>query len=63
LLKVSFSEALLFQAISIREKHSTPWYDSLILAAAIESECKILYSEDFQHGRKIEGLKIVNPFI
>src|ERR1700757_316472 len=63
LLKVPFSQALLFQAISIREKHSIPWYDALILAAASESECKILYSEDFRHGRKVEGVKIVNPFI
>jgi predicted nucleic acid-binding protein len=63
LLKVPFSQALVFQAISIREKHSIPWYDALILAAAIESECKILYSEDFQHGRKLEGVKILNPFI
>ena len=63
LLRVSFSQSLVFQAISIRENHSIPWYDSLILAAAIESECKILYSEDFQHGRKVEGVKIVNPFI
>ena len=63
LLRVSFSQALVFQAISLREKHSIPWYDALILAAAIESECKILYSEDFQNGRKVEGVKIVNPFI
>jgi len=63
LLKVPFSQALVFQAISIREKHSIPWYDALILAAAIESECKILYSEDFQHGRKLEGVKILNPFV
>ena|SRR5579863_5050796 len=63
LLKVPFSQALLFQAISLREKHSISWYDALILAAAIESECKILYSEDFQHGRKVEGVKIVSPFI
>jgi len=63
LLKIAFSQALVFQAISIRENHSIPWYDALILAAAIESECKILYSEDFQHGRKVEGVKILNPFI
>ena len=63
LLRVPFSQALLFQAISIREKHSISWYDSLILAAAIEGECKILYSEDFQHGRKVDGVEIVNPFI
>jgi predicted nucleic acid-binding protein len=63
LLKVQFSQALLFQAISLREKHSFPWYDALILAGAIEGQCKILYSEDFQHGRKIEGVKILNPFV
>ena len=63
LLKVPFSQALLFQAISLRENHSIPWYDALILAAAIESECKTLYSEGFQHGRKVEGVKIVNPFV
>lgn len=63
LLRVPFSQALVFRAISIREKHLLAWYDSLILAAAIEGECKILYTEDFQHGRKIDGIKIVNPFI
>ena len=63
LLRVPFSESLVFRAISIREKHSLAWYDSLILAAAIEGECKTLYTEDFQHGRKIEDVKIVNPFI
>ena len=63
LLKVPFSQALLFQGIAVREKYSVPWYDALILAAAIEGECKILYSEDFQHDRKIEGVKILNPFV
>lgn len=63
LLKIPFSPALVFRAISVREKHAFPWYDALILAAAIEGECKILYTEDFQHGRKIEGIKILNPFI
>jgi len=38
------------------------WYDSLIVAAALEGSCQILYSEDLQDGRNIEGLKIENPF-
>ncbi len=38
------------------------WWDSLIVAAAQAQGCDILYSEDMQHGRIIEGLKIVDPF-
>ena len=36
----------------------------LIIAAALESECRILYSEDLQSGRTIDGrLTIRNPFV
>ena len=63
LLGVNFSPALLLRAMGIREKHSISWYDALIVAAAIEGECSVLYTEDFQHGREIEGVKILNPFL
>jgi len=35
----------------------------LILAAALESGAKILFSEDLQSGRSFDELKIVNPFV
>jgi predicted nucleic acid-binding protein len=39
-------------------------YDALIIAAALESECATLYSEDFQSDQLIEGrLTIRNPFV
>ena len=38
------------------------FYDCLILAAALESGAKILFSEDLQSGRSFNELKIVNPF-
>jgi predicted nucleic acid-binding protein len=38
------------------------FYDSMITSAAIQTNCSILYSEDLQHGRKIQFLTIVNPF-
>jgi len=39
-------------------------FDSIIVASALEANCNILYSEDFQHNRLIENrLKIINPFI
>jgi predicted nucleic acid-binding protein len=48
----------------IKERYSYSWWDSLVLASALENDCKIIYSEDMQHGQIIENtLKIVNPFI
>jgi predicted nucleic acid-binding protein len=62
LLAVHSSPAIYFEALRIVEKHRISWYDSLIVAAALEGQCEKLYSEDLQHGRKIEGVLIVNPF-
>ena len=36
--------------------------DGLIIAAALEAGCSVLYTEDLQHGQKIEELVINNPF-
>ncbi len=50
-------------ALSIKERYQIQWYDSLIIAAAIQSQCKILYTEDMQNGLGINNtLTIVNPF-
>ena len=47
----------------MRNEYHYSYYDSLILASALESGCTILYSEDMQHGQVIEKkLKILNPF-
>src|SRR5579863_8981286 len=63
LLAVHSSPAIYFEALRIAEKHRLAWYDSLIVAAALEGQCDRLYSEDFQHGRNIEGVRIENPFV
>jgi predicted nucleic acid-binding protein len=63
LLAVHSSPAIYFEALRIAEKHHMSWYDSLIVAAALEGQCEKLYSEDFQNGRKIDGMRIENPFI
>jgi predicted nucleic acid-binding protein len=49
-------------ALRIAEQYGYRIYDSLVLAAALESSCGVLYSEDLQDGQKIEGLTIINPF-
>lgn len=63
LLAVHSSPAIYFKALWVAERHRVSWYDSLIVAAAIEGQCEKLYTEDFQHGRKIESLRIENPFV
>ncbi|SFO87434.1 PIN domain-containing protein [Hydrogenimonas thermophila] len=61
---VSFSLDTQIKAIDIKEKYKLQYYDSLILATALENGCNILYSEDMQHNQIIENqLKIINPFI
>lgn len=61
--KVYPSQALFNSGFSTQERYGYSFYDSLIIAAAIESGCKILYSEDMHNGHLIEGLEIVNPFL
>lgn len=51
------------KALDIRERYNFSWYDSLIVATALEVGCDILYSEDMQNGQEIEGrMSVVNPF-
>lgn len=38
------------------------FYDSLILAAAIQGGCEILYSEDLQDRQRVRGVRIENPY-
>jgi len=63
LLAVHSSYSLYGQALELTRSHSISWYDSLIVAAAMESDCRILYSEDLQHGQKLDNLRIQNPFL
>ncbi len=51
------------QGLELQTRYRYSFYDSLILAAALHSGCRVLYSEDLQHGQRIEGLQIINPFL
>ena len=59
-----YPSAVLYQdAISIQGRYGFSFYDSLIVAAALEAGCTRLYSEDLQHGQQVQRLTIVNPFL
>ncbi|ACO02966.1 MAG TPA: PIN domain-containing protein [Persephonella sp.] len=50
-------------AISIKQRYGFSYWDSLIIASALESGSSVLYTEDLHHNQKIENsLKIINPF-
>lgn len=62
LWKINPNRTLYQRALDLQARYQFSFYDSLIIAAALEAGCKTLYSEDLQHGQQIEGLTIENPF-
>lgn len=49
-------------ATRLAHRYGFSWFDALIVAAALECGCEILYSEDLNAGQLVEGtLQIVNP--
>lgn len=57
------TENIHFSALEIKETYKFSFYDSLIIASALEANCNILYSEDMQHKQIISNqLQIINPF-
>ncbi len=56
-------EATVNMAIRLSIRYEYSYYDSLIIASALECNCKILYSEDLHHEQIIDKtLTIINPF-
>jgi predicted nucleic acid-binding protein len=50
-------------AIDLHRLHALSFWDALILRSAKQSGCSVILSEDMQHGREIDGMRIVNPFL
>lgn len=51
------------KAIDIATKHSYSYFDSLMIASALASDCSILYTEDMHNTHVVEdNLTIINPF-
>ena len=62
LLSVYASQSLFLEALRLSGRYRLSWYDSLIVAAAVEGQCATLYSEDLQHGQRMGRIEIQNPF-
>ena len=63
LLAIQSSQALFSEALQLNRRYSLSWYDSLIVAAALEADCGVLHTEDLQHGQRFDNLTVQNPFL
>lgn len=63
LCEVYSSPELFHQALEIMDRWRYSFYDSLIIASAIQAGCGTLYSEDMQHGQEVMDMCIINPFL
>ena len=52
----------LLAAIDLHRLHELSIWDALIVRSARSSGCRLLYSEDLQHGRSFDGVVVVDPF-
>ena len=50
-------------AIDMHLLHGFSYWDALVLRMAKQTGCRILLTEDMQHGQEIDGVRIVNPFV
>ena len=60
---VSINGEIILEAIDIHNEYKYSFWDSAIIAAAIEGGAGVLLSEDLRDKHKIKGLVIKNPFI
>lgn len=49
------------QAIDIQTLHKFSFWDSLVISAALQTNCTVLLTEDLNHGQKVNGVLIHNP--
>ncbi|MCS5700669.1 PIN domain-containing protein [Cyanobium sp. FGCU-52] len=60
---VSTDATLVLDAHQLAITEQLSWFDALIIEAAVRSRCDVLFSEDLSHGRRISGLRLINPFL
>jgi predicted nucleic acid-binding protein len=60
---IAVDETTVVKALDLHEKYGFSYYDSLMLASALECDCQYILSEDMANNQIIEGsLTIKNIF-
>lgn len=60
---VDTSSAQLATALELAERHGLSIWDAIILVVSDSAGCRILLSEDMQHGFEWRGVTVINPFL
>jgi len=68
ILPISYIAPIGFQtyysAYYLRSEYNLSFWDSLVVASALENNCTALYTEDMQHQQIIRNqLTVINPFL
>lgn len=59
---VQVDKMIIASAMKRHQSKAFSFWDSLIVEAALQADCRVLFSEDMQDGRQIGQLVIRNPF-
>jgi predicted nucleic acid-binding protein len=46
----------------VQDAAGLSWWDCVLVGSAVLAGCRVLLSEDMEHGRSLNGLTILNPF-
>ena len=59
---IANDESVMQEAWRLQDRYQFAWWDALILAAALQQDCRYLLTENLQAGQAIEGLTAISPF-
>lgn len=49
-------------AAELADAAQLSFWDAMVVRSAAEMGCRVLWSEDLNHGQRIAGVEILNPF-
>jgi predicted nucleic acid-binding protein len=59
---VPITVQVMLDALDIKKRYQTSYWDAAILAAAAVAGCTKLLSEDFNPGQNYDSIRVINPF-
>ena len=60
---VGIDQRTIEAAWDVQDRYGYSWWDSLIVAAALQSGSRYLLTEDLQTGQVIDAMTIISPFL
>jgi predicted nucleic acid-binding protein len=60
---IPLTPTIILEALRGTREHLVSYYDAQIWACAKLNQIPIIFSEDFQDGQTLEGVRFVNPFV